>query len=80
MTEFMSFLKNSYGYITDNQIADAIKELGNNYPVVVKDYNGERYVMSLEELSKLKRVNPIFEENIKEVFVSSNQYDILFQN
>lgn len=71
---FKQRLKSHGGYITSQMYQDAITELGEDYPVVVKQWSGNRYVVSLKDL-----YNSVDEEDgIKEVFISADQYDEMF--
>lgn len=67
-------LKNNHGYITAEMYPDAITELGEDFSVVVKQLSGNRYVVPLKDLYK----NVDDDDRIKEVFITADQYDKMF--
>lgn len=62
------------GYIASNELDEMIDLFGNDFPVVVKFYTRDRKFMPLIELRTLDKET---DEDIREVFLSSDQYRAL---
>jgi len=76
--QLLEQLKSNGGYIIFDDMPAMIKHFGENFVVVIKFYEGEREMKTLEELYKLETTNEEYSSNIKNVFISSDVYDKLF--
>lgn len=65
-------LKSNGGYITADNMQAFIEEFGADFPVVIKPYEGDRYLVDAGDVKILPK------DNIREVFISSRDYDMLF--
>lgn len=78
MSNIMKKLEERLGGFGDYEIDEMIKEFGENYMVGVKYYTHDREMMSLKSLKELSKTNPEKEEDIREAFILSIEYDRLF--
>jgi hypothetical protein len=74
----MEKLKFHNGYLLDDMVTDAIKELGEDFMVVVKKSTGQRDMVALKNLKKYGRYTSKQRDPIKNVFVSVDKFDRLF--
>lgn len=69
--EFAKELIDRYGYLTNDDINDAIDLFGEDFLVCVKDCYGQREMISLYELKNMDKER---DKNIKEVFIISDVF------
>ncbi len=65
-------LKSNGGYISHDNMKPFIEEFGADFPVVIKQYKGDRLVVKAEDVAKQDQ------DNIREVFISGTNYDKIF--
>ncbi len=68
--DFRHSLVSQMGYISDDQIPDAIRELGGDFVVIKKDFMGQRRAVELQNLNH-------YDRNVREVFVSAPSFQDL---
>jgi len=71
-------LKSNGGYIIFDDMPAMIKHFGENFIVIIKFFEGEREMKTLKELYKLEMNDQEYSSNIKNVFISAGDYDMLF--
>lgn len=65
-------LKSNGGYITHDNMKPFIEEFGADFPVVIKPYEGDRYMVDAGDVKILPQ------DNIREVFIIARDYDRIF--
>jgi hypothetical protein len=75
-TELLTDLKDCGGYIIPEQIEAIIEHLGANFQVVLKYNLKPREIVSITDLLKLSQLKQ--DGDIREVFMSANTYEELF--
>jgi len=65
-------LKSNGGYIPHDNITAFVEEFGADFPVVIKPYKGDRYLVDAGDVKILPQ------DNIREIFISARDYDMLF--
>jgi hypothetical protein len=68
-------LKRQMGYIGEDDVYRVGVAYGWSLPVVIKDYYGERELMTIEQLINLPKSK---KDDIREAFITSEQYAKLF--
>jgi hypothetical protein len=71
-------LKTRYGYFGDDEVDEMIEQFGEDYRVGVKFFEHARQLMTLKELKILPNKNPMLNDDIREVFITADEYDRLF--
>lgn len=67
----LELLLERYGYILDDEIQEMIDLFGEDFKVIVKDFNGERYAVRLADLDSFEKANNVI---VREVFINSGDY------
>jgi len=72
--ELTTFMSKTGGFLTESDVPKMYKEYG-NISIAVKDVNGQRARMSIEDFQKLSQ-NKAFSDRIRAVFVGGHSYEL----
>ena len=78
--ELLEILKETHGNIHPDILNDMIETFGGDFEVILKCYYRERYIITLDELLILEDTDPDLYDDIREVFIHSEDYNYIMNN
>ena len=78
--ELLEALKSTYGNITQDILGDMIYTFGGDFEVILKCYQRDRYIITLDELLVLEDTDPDLYDDIREVFIHHEDYNYIMSN
>lgn len=75
--ELLQVLKDTHGNITQDIVDEMIEAFGDDFEVVLKCYSSPRYIITLQELQVLEETDPDLFDDIREVFIHSEDYNYI---
>jgi hypothetical protein len=79
-TDLLETLRVSMGYILPDILDEMLEAFGDDFNVVLKLYTGNRKFISLNDLNNLRETDVDLYDDIREVFIASDDYNYLFKN
>lgn len=74
MGSLESIISRSYGYLTKSSIKELKDIMGENFKIVVKTYNHDRFEISIKEFENLEKE---IVDDIREVYINADTYGSL---
>lgn len=78
--ELLEIIKESHGNIFPNILDEMIEVFGEDFEVILKCYSNPRHIITLQELQILEETDTDLFDDIREVFIHSDDYDYIFQS
>ena len=76
MGKLADILLSGYGFLTEDSLKELKKIMGGNFKIVVKTYNYDRFIVTINQLENLRKE---VTDDIKEVFVDASTYNSLIK-